>query len=290
MFATRKLTQDEFNNVREYKIFFISPDSDCWNPKCEAWTVIEDEMLYFKGETRQHDRPKQLEHIKEDEFANVSSLDSIIFSGEDYETRVDEIISSACISNPQDGVTTVQHHIQNLLIADDPIRAHVASIDSNLDGSLLDSALSRRLEFSKLAMSIGSLTMSNEKCELFEADVSELWTSMGVTTAGHPRGMTAEMFSKIWLIDTKMAERKLQVTTQLNQNGENNSLARNLGTNDRMLIYRRIKSHFFTDAFFVTGKSRSTSGFSCMQIFVSDKVFVKVYPMRYAKEFPSALR
>ena len=27
-----------------------------------------------------------------------------------------------------------------------------------------------------------------------------------------------------------------------------------------------------------------------MQIFVSDKGFVKVYPMRYEKEFPSALR
>ena len=30
--------------------------------------------------------------------------------------------------------------------------------------------------------------------------------------------------------------------------------------------------------------------FSCMQIFVSDKEFVKVYPMQSAKELPSALR
>ena len=80
--------------------------------------------------------------------------------------------------------------MQYLLIADDPIRAHVDSIYSYLDGALLDSALSRRLEFSKLAMSIGSVTTSNEKCELFEADVSESWTSVGVDTAGHPRGVT----------------------------------------------------------------------------------------------------
>ena len=99
-------------------------------------------------------------------------MDSIRFSGEDYETRVDAIISSAYVNNPQDDVTTIQHHIQDLLIADDPIRAHVASIDSNLDGALLDSALLSRLEFSKLAMSIGSVTMSNEKCEIFEADVT----------------------------------------------------------------------------------------------------------------------
>ena len=77
------------------------------------------------------------------------------------------------ISNPQDDVTPVQHHMQDLLIADDPIRAHVASIDSNLDGALLDSALSSRLKFSKLAMSIVSVTMSNEKCELFESEDSD---------------------------------------------------------------------------------------------------------------------
>ena len=66
--------------------------------------------------------------------------------------------------------------------------------------------------------------MSNEKCKLFEADVSRSWTSVGVTTAGHLRGVTAEMLSKIWSIDTKMVEMTLQVTTQLYQNGENTVL------------------------------------------------------------------
>ena len=51
-----------------------------------------------------------------------------------------------------------------------------------------------------------------------------------------------------------MAKKTLQVTTQLNWNGENTSLARNLGTNDCMLRYRRIMSHFFTDTFLSQGK------------------------------------
>ena len=63
VFATRKLRQDEVNNAGDYKVIFISPDSDCWNPKCEAWTVMEDEMLDFEGEIRQHDRPNQIELI-----------------------------------------------------------------------------------------------------------------------------------------------------------------------------------------------------------------------------------
>ena len=80
--------------------------------------------------------------------------------------------------------------------------------------------------------------MSNDKCELFQAYVSESWTTVGVTTEGHPRGVTVKILSKIWLIDTKMAEKTLQVTTQLNLNGENTSFARNRGTKDWMLIYK----------------------------------------------------
>ena len=86
-----------------------------------------------------------------------------------------------------------------------------------------------------------------------------------------------------------MAEKTLKVTTQLNINGDNTSLAINMGTNYRMLIYKRIKSHFFTDTFFVTGKSKITRRYSCIQIFVSDKGFMKVYPMTSASEFPAEL-
>ena len=41
-----------------------------------------------------------------------------------------------------------------------------------------------------------------------------------------------------------------------------------------MLQYRRIKSYFFTDTFFVTKKAASSRGYTCMKIFVSDKGYV----------------
>ena len=59
-----------------------------------------------------------------------------------------------------------------------------------------------------------------------------------------------------------MAEKTLQVTTKLNRNEDNTSLARNMGTNDCMLRYRRIKSHLFTDNLFFTGESNSTREYS----------------------------
>ena len=91
-------------------------------------------------------------------------------------------------------------------------------------------------------------------------------------------------------IDYPTAARTLEATTQLNRQGGSNNLSRNFSTNDRMLRYRRIASKFYTDTFFVTGKARSTRGYNCMQIFVSDKGSVKVYPMSKVSEYPQALK
>ena len=120
--------------------------------------------------------------------------------------------------------------------------------------------------------------------------MDEAWTEISSTTAGRTKGVTADMLSKTWTISHEMAEKTIQITSQLKREGENTSLERNLGTNDRILRYRQLKSHFFTDTFFVTKKARSTWGYTCMKIFVSDKGFVKVYPMKNQQDYPQALR
>ena len=120
-------------------------------------------------------------------------------------------------------------------------------------------------------------------------DVTEAWTEISSTTAGRPKGVTADMLSKIWTISHEMADKTIQITSQLNREGENTYLERNLGTNARMLRYRRLKSYFLTDTFFVTKKARSTRAYTCMQIFVSDKGFVQVYPMKNQRDYPQVL-
>ena len=121
-----------------------------------------------------------------------------------------------------------------------------------------------------------------------EQELEDFMTN--ATTAGRPTGVTPEHLSKVWHIPHKMTEETLRATTQLNRRQGSGSLSRNLGTNDRMLRYRRIKSWFFTDTFFVTATAKSTRGYTMMQLFVSDKGYVKVYPMTSVKEFPAALR
>ena len=56
-----------------------------------------------------------------------------------------------------------------------------------------------------------------------------------------------------------------------------------------MLQYKRIQSTFFTDTMVITPKSKSTQGNKYCQVFVSDKGFVAVYPMKSQSEFLQAL-
>ena len=67
------------------------------------------------------------------------------------------------------------------------------------------------------------------------------------------------------------------------------TLSQQFTTNDRVLRYRWIQSVFFTDTMFTTPKAKSTHGNTCCQVFVSDKGFVAVYPMKSQSEFETAL-
>ena len=56
-------------------------------------------------------------------------------------------------------------------------------------------------------MAIGSTTSNKGGCELFLADlddlsanIAEAWNEISSTTAGGPKGVTADMLSKIWTI------------------------------------------------------------------------------------------
>ena len=56
-----------------------------------------------------------------------------------------------------------------------------------------------------------------------------------------------------------------------------------------MFRYRRIKSKFFTDTMLVTKAAKSTRYYTMLQLFVSDKGFIAVYPMEKNSEFYDAL-
>ena len=160
---------------------------------------------------------------------------------------------------------------------------------SDLSGLLMD-----KLRISKNRISIGSTTVTQNNCELFyREDISDLdgvMVELHSMTADRPSSVSAEFLSKIWNVDIGLAEKAIHQNTHLNRKDHENDLTRMFNTNDRMLRYKRIQSHFFTDTFFVTKKAKSSRGNTCAQIFVSDKGFVAIYLMKKRSDFYDALQ
>ena len=171
-------------------------------------------------------------------------------------------------------------------------------------------AINLRGEISKLGASIGSCNISLEQCSLFDTESPSItkWeevestlksdlspeelkfveAKVSSTQASRPKGVTKEFLSKLWLIPENLAEDAISRNTQLRRQSQDNSLSRNYTTNDRMLRYKRLQSVFFTDTMFAT-KHKSTRGNKCCQVFVSDKGYIAVYPMKSQDEFETAL-
>ena len=81
------------------------------------------------------------------------------------------------------------------------------------------------------------------------------------------------------------------MTTQLKRRKDDPILNRNFKTNDRMLRYKRINHFFHMDTLFATKKGqRSSRGNYAAQLFVTDKGFVFVIPMKTESDFPKAIR
>jgi len=110
-------------------------------------------------------------------------------------------------------------------------------------------------------------------------------------TAGQSKGVSAQHLSKVWRIDVPTAEKTIELTTQLNCRTHNPRLAKNYGTGDRMLRYKRIGSYFFMDTFFATRKGgKSSRQNTCCQLFVTDRGFVYVVPLRSKSEVLQAVK
>lgn len=269
-FPTRKPVEDD-NELSD--TLLITPDSPDWNPHSDVFARNEESFLDWRGDIVQPRHRNTILLDDSDAQAFISSLTASTSSEFSHEENnmIDRIIMEALVMGAE---STTPFNISSTL----------ADVSSTLDPSTFASDLFERAALSKYGMSIGATHGTlHEDDDLFV-------TEAGATHASQPKGVTAKELSKLWRIDHDTAVRTLEVTTQRKKQDGHSSLSRNFTTNDRMLRYRRINSFFFTDTFFVTAKARSSRGNKCMQIFVSDKGFVYVVPMKSKSEFADALR
>jgi hypothetical protein len=131
------------------------------------------------------------------------------------------------------------------------------------------------------------------ECDLFletaSAKLESAFSTIAAVTAGRTQGVSTEHLSKVWMIPHDEAAQTLKVTSQHLCTNIDSSLSRNVGTNDRAVRYCHIKLCFYTDTLFVTGKAKNSQGNICAQLFVSDKGYVAIYPMKNQQDYFFAL-
>ena len=300
-FPTRRPTIEELRDSED--ILLLTPEGRSWDPHSDVYARNEENMLDWEGNmVEPKSRPRiLLEDLPDFEAEHVASVSISAVESK----AVDDIFSAASVDCCDNYVDTVPGNRTC-----DSVYANLSTISSSLDPMLMVDLMTARREIGIFAMSIGS-TRHESSRYLFDnddddddsmLDLDEMIDSAtrltypeqmeaGGTHASRSQGVSPEFLAKIWRIDLKDAQRTLNVTSQLLKRSDDPSLSRNYTTNDRMLRYHRIHQYFFTDTFFATKKAGKTSrGFTCMQLFVTDKGFVHVVPMRSKGEVPQAMK
>jgi hypothetical protein len=276
-FVSRSLTLEEQEHWENYPVVHLTPDSDQWDPHALHFAEAEAAMLDSSGEiVGQRKRNRNLF-----EEADISVLYAEPCTWDSLEELIDNQLSDVYdLSDPLS-------EDDEVMLTCDGIRAQIASLNTVFEPPIFSAVLIDQALISKVSMAMGSMTVDDAACGVFEARV---FSSLSAIAAGRSKGVTAEHLVKIWRIPYDDAARTLEVTTQRIRQDPDSSLSRNARTNDRAVRYRRISSKFFTDTLFATKMAKSLRGNTCAQIFVSDKDFIALYPMKKEAEYFLALQ
>jgi hypothetical protein len=279
-FLTRPLSLEEQENWETYPIIFITPDGDSWDPHSSHFAEEEAAMVDHYGVLVER-LPKPRSMIFDD--ANVGELYASPITWD----RFDDVVSHVAYDDPVYGYVFDADEFSRLDL--DGIQVQLAA----LDVGMFANGLVERAHISHASMAMGSVSIDNSECKIFEkfeTNLCKAFASLAAVTAGRSGGVSAEHLSKIFCIPHDDAARTLSVTSQLIRHTADSSLSRNVMTDDRALCYQKIKSYFFTDTLFATAKAKSTCGNICGQVFVSDKGFVYFVPMKDQRSYFSALK
>ena len=168
-------------------------------------------------------------------------------------------------------------------LTDTDTKTNVDAMDMNLE------ECTELLGNPSIIQQIVDHTLEGDGTTALEMEIDDLFVAS--TTATPSRGVDAKHLAKIWRIDLETAEKTIELTTQRVKRSEGDRLSRNYGTSDRMLRYKRLDKYFFMDTFFATkNKGKSSRGHVCCQLFVTDKGFVYVVPMKSKSEVLQAVK
>jgi hypothetical protein len=315
-FLTSKPTAADHDSIDD--VYMLTPTR--WNPHTDVYARNEDSMLDWEGNmVQEKDRVRILLSEIEDDTAVAASLFISSTEGQVIDSRLlDQELPLDFLEHDvpraADEVASVMIGVSPLL---DPMtlcakletQAHIGRFKMSI-GATLGINNNYLVTNDQFAMDD---SISDDSAEVENVESEDAWISgealdeiLAGSASGHidldailasatqavPRkDINAEHLSKIWRIDVESAKRTLDVTTQHKKHTSNPALSRNYTTNDRMLRYKRISEHFFMDTFFATKKAgKSSRGHTCCQLFVTDKGFTYVVPMKTKGEVLLAVK
>ncbi len=142
----------------------------------------------------------------------------------------------------------------------DGICAELASIEISYEPRMFTTAISERAHMSHVSMALGSVSIDDTACDIFMENASLMLTTAFATIAavsvGRSKGVNAKHLAKVWCIPHDDAAWTIQVTSLLLRHNPDSSLSCNVGTNNRAVRNKKIKSYFFSDTLFVTGNEK----------------------------------
>ena len=283
-FKTRKPTILELNECDK---IICTPDSVNWNPNCPSFAKNEASMVDWEGNLAPENRwlkdPMIFEQDTDESFyechtVNVDQVERVMTANVSS-MNMQDMLEDSC---PFSSVSHDDHGFASALNE----KVNVSSFDcTKVD---LGKDLGQGCDPFEDNM-IGSLDALRGMVEEYvKSDKLDKIDTMIAAVAGGQSGVSAHSLSKLWMISEAQAQGAIDFNTQLCRQSADNTLSRDFSTNDRMLRYRRINSVFFTDTLVATS-CPSIRGHKYAQIFVSDKGYVAVYPMKSQSEFEDAL-
>jgi hypothetical protein len=316
-FPTIKPTVDDHDSLDE--VYSLTPSK--WNPHSDVYARNEENMIDWEGNlTEKRDR-RRLLIADIDEDRNMTS--SLCISSTEAACNNEQVMQEDLLerteileSNSPIEITSVASSISPLLCPGTlcsrlETRAEIGKFMQSIGATYASPSMylvdddddeSPDLMDTDTESSEGPSDDLEEEETLNEtldeilngAKMGNIDLDAMMASAAHafPRkDVDAAHLSKIWRIDIESAKRTLDITTQHRKHQAVPSLSRNYATNDRMLRYKRINEHFFMDTFFATRKAgESSRGHTCCQLFVTDKGFVYVVPMKSKSEVLQAVK
>ena len=273
-FPSRSPSTQDISN--EAGVMHLTPNVLTWNPHSEIYSKNEENMMDFEGSLTTA-KKVLISDLEDDDamvaMAHVSSAET---------NAIDICVFEEYDQPPND------------------IDIDIRNVSPILDAPTLSQLLQDRATCGKFAMSIGSTDVHEDNYLFNDSNIPDTSENsdkildeimISATHAMPPKGVTAQDLSKVWRIDLATAKRTLQVTTQLQRRKDDPSLTRNYKTNDRMLRYKRIKEFFWMDTLFATKNGgKSSRGNYATQLFVTDRGYVCVIPMKSESEVSKALK